>query len=233
MMCWDSCKDWQLLRSPFFFLLLAQTTQFLGCCIYSAYDYHQKRPLPRISPTACLGFLPFLAMWAFGTFPYERELPTLAPTPMMFIAQLVICGITGDLLHYWTHRFLHSNVTLRQRIHYVHHANPLPLHSWVGMQVHPVEVVMITFAIYSPFLLFAHPLVLWVFTVLATINATVAHSGYEEGGFVSLFVPFALNAKDHQTHHELNSTKNYGNILRTWDTLFNTYGGETTVQKRE
>ena len=82
---------------------------------------------------------------------------------------------------------------------------------------------MITLAIYTPLLLIAHPMVLWVFAFFATMNATVAHSGYE-GGLASLGLPYALTSSDHQLHHDLNSTKNYGNILRVWDYLFNTYG---------
>ena len=92
------------------------------------------------------------------------------------------------------------------------------------MQVHPLEVFMITCAIYSPFIVFSvHPLVLWSFAFLATCNATVAHSGYS-GGFASFGIPFALTSDDHQLHHDLNSTRNYGNIFKIWDILFNTYG---------
>lgn len=104
----------------------------------------------------------------------------------------------------------------------MHHEYEGSLYSWVGMQVHPVEVAMITVAIYSPMLIFAHPMVLWTFAFCATLNATFAHSGYE-GGFSSVGVPQALTSADHQLHHEKNSTKNYGNILRIWDKMFGTY----------
>jgi sterol desaturase/sphingolipid hydroxylase (fatty acid hydroxylase superfamily) len=91
------------------------------------------------------------------------------------------------------------------------------------MQVHPLEVFMITLAIYLPFLLFAHPLVLWCFAFLVTINATIAHSGYKIGFFSMTHVPIFLTAEDHRVHHEQNREQNFGNILNVWDKMFNTY----------
>jgi alkylglycerol monooxygenase len=170
-----------------------------------------------------LGFVPFVAMWYLEVLLIEKDVPKQAPSLFSFVLQFVLCGVSGDFLHYWTHRYLHLNPTLRNSVHRVHHEYEGSLYSWVGMQVHPLEVAMITLAIYTPLLLFSHPMVLWCFAFLATMNATFAHSGYE-GGFASLGLPLALTSSDHQLHHDINSTKNYGNILRIWDKLFGTYG---------
>ncbi len=216
-----------VVRSAFFFLLVAQCTQFFGCVIFSCVDLARDRvPLRRMIPPAAnamLGFVPFLAMDYLNWPVFKVDLPTVTPSAAEFVAQFLVCGIAGDLLHYWTHRALHTNHWLRRHVHSVHHKHEGPLYAWVGMQVHPLEVAMITVAIYTPLILFAHPMVVWVFAFLATMNATVAHSGYH-GGFAALGVPFALSTDDHQMHHEFNSTKNFGNILQVWDKMFGTYG---------
>lgn len=224
---WIVSFDYLLYRSPLFFLLIAHATQFLGCCVFSMLDLKRNRvPLSAmwsIAGESMAGFVPFIAMWYTGVLGMDRDLPKEAPPLLKCVAQLVLCGLSGDFLHYCTHRLLHSNRILRQHIHRVHHEYEGSLYSWVGMQVHPFEVLLITIAIYGPFLLIAHPMVLWVFTFLATANATCVHSGYESG-LGSLKMPFALSSSDHQLHHDLNSTKNYGNILRIWDDTFHTYG---------
>ena len=68
-------------------------------------------------------------------------------------------------------------------------------------------------------------MVLWFMAVVATVNATIAHSGYD-GGVLQLgnILPFGLTTDDHQLHHDVNATKNFGNILSVWDHLFGTYG---------
>lgn len=171
----------------------------------------------------CFGLSPVLVMWYSGILIVEQDLPTIAPSLGGFLFQFVTCGVAGDFLHYWTHRLLHHNRFLRHKVHSVHHEYEGSLYSWVGMQVHPVEMAMVTVAIYSPMLAFAHPMVLWTFAFCATLNAAFAHSGYV-GGFASVGVPQALASSDHQLHHEKNSTKNFGNILRIWDIMFGTYG---------
>jgi sterol desaturase/sphingolipid hydroxylase (fatty acid hydroxylase superfamily) len=170
---------------------------------------------------ALLGFVPFILMYQYNVLVWDVKLPPTAPSLTEFMAQLAVCATVGDLCH-WTHRLLHSIPLLRTRVHSVHHRHQGQLHSWVGMQVHPVEIFMITVAIYTPFLFIAHPLVLWCFAVCATANATVAHSGYD-AHFFSAVIPFALTANDHQRHHQTKYPKNFGNILRIWDTVFGTY----------
>ena len=227
---WVLTLDLFFYRSPFFFLLLAQCTQFFGCCFFSCVDLWRERVPWRLVWTnavpSALGFAPFIALWYLDILIIEKELPTVAPTSVAFFTQLVLCGVCGDFMHYWTHRYLHMNKTLRIHVHSVHHNYEGSLYSWVGMQVHPLEVAMITVAIYLPFLLFAHPMVLWTFAFFATMNATFAHSGYE-GGLASLGLPHALTSSDHQLHHDINATRNYGNILRVWDYMFKTYGVNT------
>jgi sterol desaturase/sphingolipid hydroxylase (fatty acid hydroxylase superfamily) len=206
-----------LFRSPFFFLFIAQTMQFSGCLFFSAIDLKTNR-IPKelmVKPAAMavLGFAPFLVMWYTRILLVETELPTKAPTNGIFLLQFVLCGIAGDFFHYCAHRWLHSNKFLRHNVHSVHHNYNGPLYSWIGMEVHPLEVAIITAAIYTPFVLAAHPFVLWTFAMLATSNACCAHSGYH-GGFAALRVLYALKSSDHELHHERNSTKNYGNILQ-------------------
>lgn len=218
------------LNSPFFFLLIAQTTQFAGCCFFSLIDVLTGRVSLRLMlPTAAmsvLGFVPFVALWYFRIRLFEKALPEEGVSLSLFLLQFLVLGTLGDFFHYLTHVFLHKNKFLRQHVHSIHHKYEGQLYSWIVVQVHPLEVCMITLAIYTPLLLLAHPLVLWTFTFFATLNATFAHSGYE-GGFASVGVPLALTADDHQHHHDHNCTKNYGNILRIWDYVFHTYEANT------
>ncbi len=225
-MVWNSIlvSEFLLLRSPFFFLLIAHTTQFIGCCVFSIMDLWRRRiPLGMMKDTALLGvvgFVPFLVLLYWEIRLLEATLPAHAPAPIAFFLQFILCTLAGDLLHYLTHRLLHSNSYLRHHVHNVHHEYKGPLFGWIAMQDHPIEVIMNNVAIYGVFIAFAHPLVLWCFALVGTIHATFNHSGYH----VSLGVPFTLTSNDHQLHHDGNSTKNYGNIFRFWDWLFNTYG---------
>lgn len=221
-----SQKNSALFRSFFFFLLIAQTTQFTGCVVFSLIDLAKGRVpfktmvFPALS--GALSFVPFIAMWYLDLPVIEIRLPIMAPTWGQVVTQLVLYGCMGDFLHYWMHRLLHSNKILKHKVHVVHHTYDGPLYSWIGMQVHPVEVFMITLAIYTPLVLFAHPLVLWTFAFWATLNATCAHSGYV-GGFAAMRFPFALSSDDRQLHHDVNATKNFGNMFRVWDMAFETY----------
>lgn len=226
---WDSVLslDWFLFRSPFFFLLIAQTTQFVACLLFSAVDLYRGRiPLHLItSPAinALLGFFPFALMWYTGILFAEVQIQRQAPSLFRYFAELGYLVTIGDFMHYWTHRLLHSNIWLRTHVHSVHHKYEGPLYCWIGMQVHPAEAVMINTAIFTPLVVFAHPMVLWTMTIMATINATFAHSGYH-GGFASIGVPMALTSNGHKLHHEHDATKNYGNIFKVWDMVFGTYG---------
>lgn len=221
-----------LLRSPFFFLFIAQTTQFTECLLFSIVDLERGR-VPRelmVAPAAngLLGFLPFFAMWYTENLVVEIQLPARAPSFGRLLVELVSCCVMGDFFHYWTHRLLHSNAFLRNRVHSVHHKYEGCLYSWIGMQVHPLEALMINTAIYAPFVLFAHPMAIWVMAFVATTNAAFAHSGYD-GGLSALHIPHVLTSNDHQLHHERSSTRNYGNILSVWDKWFGTYGPPVEV----
>ena len=226
---WDSVlqTDAVLLRSPFFFLLIAQITQFTDCLLFSILDVKRGRvPLKLMVVPAVnglLGFFPFFAMWYTEILIVEIPLPAEAPSFGRLLVELISCCMVGDFFHYWTHRLLHSNPLLRNHVHSVHHDYEGSLYSWIGMQVHPLEAVMINAAIYIPFVLFAHPMTIWTMAFGATMNAAFAHSGYN-GGLASLYIPQTLTSNDHQLHHERNSTKNYGNIFCLWDKWFGTYG---------
>lgn len=190
------------------FLFIAQSTQFVVCCLFSLWDLNTQRILLReMIPGFCyslLGFLPFLFIPLHfqngGTF-----------DPIQFVA----CLLCSDLLHYLTHRLLHHNPWLRTNVHNIHHNYQGDLYCWVGAHAHPIEVLMNNIAIFAPFQL-ANPIVLWVFTVLVTINSVVIHSGYQ-----LYHLPFGLTSTHHQKHHD-KVIVNYGNVFIFWDWIFNT-----------
>lgn len=226
----DVADHTPLLCSPLFFALVASVTEVLACVVFSVVDLVTGRvPITLLVRTAAPifpGFLPFLAMWATGVNVVSLELPVVAPTLYEFTTQWIAGMLIGDFLHYWTHRALHHVTWLKHHVHSVHHAYEGPLFSWVVVQVHPLEVMMITCAIYAPFWVVAHPLVTWTYAVVASLNAVIAHSGYDGGWMAlgNLLHSFGGGtSNDHQLHHDVNSTRNYGNVLALWDHLFGTY----------
>ena len=217
-----------LMHSGFFFLLVASSVTLAVNLFFSLLDGCTGRVPPRVLGEASLtllsGFVPFILMWVFQWNVVTVSLPVRAPTAWQFATQFFTCLVLGDACHYLTHRALHTPF-LRRHIHHVHHDYEGHLFSWIGAQVHPVEAVAINGAIYWPFLVFAHPMVLWFMAVVATVNATVAHSGYDGGVFqLGNWLPFGLTTDDHQLHHDVNATKNFGNVLSVWDRLGGTYG---------
>lgn len=216
-----------LMRSPVFFLFIAQTTQFSLCLLFSVNDLNLGRvPKERMIIPAlngALGFIPFIVLWWWKSDSWKQtQLPDAAPSLTRLITEIIVFTLIGDFFHYLTHRLLHYNLLLRTHIHSVHHEYEGRLFSWIGMQVHPIEALMINIAIYTPLVLFAHPLSLWILSLGATINAAFAHSGYN-GGFSTIGLPYALTSSDHQLHHEKNSSKNFGNIFSIWDRMFGTF----------
>jgi sterol desaturase/sphingolipid hydroxylase (fatty acid hydroxylase superfamily) len=160
-----------------------------------------------------MGFVPFVVMWGVGHPLVEIELPATLPELQVSILSFIVCSILADITHYWVHRLLHVVPFLRHNVHYIHHQYEGTLYAWVVMQVHPLEAVLINVSLYWPFVLFAHPIVTWIFAIVGPLYSTIIHSGWTS----------SINAVDHQIHHELNSTRNFGNMFRLWDQLFGTY----------
>ena len=118
---WDNVvkSDLKLLKSPFLFTLMAQTTQFIGCLWFSLLDLWvgrvQLRQMVFIAGNSVMGFVPFFLMWYFDNVLIEVELPATPPPVMSFCFQLITCAVVGDFFHYVTHRLLHSSVTILSR----------------------------------------------------------------------------------------------------------------------
>jgi sterol desaturase/sphingolipid hydroxylase (fatty acid hydroxylase superfamily) len=217
--------DCTLSHSLLFCFLIAQIVQFIACTLFTVTDLWWKRvhwqDIMEMAIMSTAGFVPFWCMWQLDLMIVHTVLPLKAPSLWQFIWQFLSCAMIGDFMHYWVHRYLHWDNFFRNHVHSTHHSYQGPLFSWVITQVHPVEVFLINCAIYTPFFLIAHPMVLWTFAAVASLNATVAHSGY---ALWSCF-PSGLTATDHSLHHDLNSTRNYGNIFSMWDRWFGTYRG--------
>lgn len=222
-------NDINLLKNPFFFLLIIHSTQFTGCIFFTIIDIYNKRKINynnigKLFFVSLFGFLPFIYFHTNNNKLYimnlEMNLDHKAPYLYQFILQFIIYGLIGDLFHYNIHKLLHNNIYLKNNIHSLHHNyDDKFLYSWILMQVHPIEILLITCAIYTPMLLFGHPMVLWFYSFFASLHATIAHSGYN----IYLLPSYFIRPQDHQIHHEINSTKNYGNILKIWDIYFDTY----------
>lgn len=228
-MWWKAIQESEVAftKSPLFFILILQTVQFFTCILFSFADVYFKRiethRLMYDALKSSIGFIPFILFWKMNLVPFVRALPESLPDVPTCIYQLVICLCFSDLLHYWTHRLLHSNKFLKTHVHSVHHSYEGPIYSWVGSHAHPIEVVMNMVAIYLPFVCFAHVAILWLFSIIATINSVCIHSGYHSVGLYRFFPGLVLSPQNHESHHAKNATRNYGNILNIWDRLFSTF----------
>jgi sterol desaturase/sphingolipid hydroxylase (fatty acid hydroxylase superfamily) len=212
-----------------FFLVAAFFGQVGACIGYSALDIavYKRVGVRRMCGVAGLVALEFVTLVGLWLATREHTAPGSGePLDLSrFISEFILCGALGDFNFYWLHRALHAVPFLRNYVHAMHHddgeGEPI-MHSWVSLRVHPVEAFLIVVALFSPFLVFAHPAVLMAFAVFATVHAVTVHGGYEHGGFFLLGMPFLVSPRQHEVHHLSNTTKNFGNLLNIWDRLFDT-----------
>lgn len=218
-----------LLRSPFLFLLIASITGAVVGTVFSVVDLATGRVpatlLARNAARILLGIVPF---WVLGVSVdmVAVKLPATAPTLREFTTQWIAAMLVSDVLHYWTHRAMHRVRFWKHHVHAVHHAHDGPLFSWLAIKVHPAEAVVLAVVLYAPFVLFTHPLVTWTHAVVASLHTFVAHSGYDLFGFGGFSTP-----RDHQLHHDVNATHNFGNVLTLWDRLFGTYAASAVARR--
>jgi len=124
---------------------------------------------------------------------------------------------------YWAHRFFHANAFWRNNIHYAHHQYTT-VFSWAGGYVHPVEtLVTVLCQVAYPCLSNNHPLSFWTFIVIWVILLIEEHSGHSVWWSPHRFMPAVMGGgASHDSHHSLNTTKNFSFVFSIWDTLFNT-----------
>lgn len=137
------------------------------------------------------------------------ELPTLAEAAV----SVPVFALCSEIWFYYNHRFLH--VYAYEMIHKKHHEFKAPI-ALECVYFHPVESLLnFGVVVLGPLLLRSHIVMVYFWSLIATLNILFHHSGYElpmDG------VPGFLNSMAffHDYHHE-NFSKAFGVIgLMDW-----------------
>lgn len=215
-----------LLGHPLFFIVSVISTVVLAGLAFSLVDVFVTRKMPFRDAAKYLavtlpGYLLVYLMLRYLPIETRWEVPTRAPTMLVFVRDFVICMVVGDVLSYWWHRLEHGSRFVFRNVHYVHHTVRSPLTVWSGFYVHPVEsaVVFSTFYVY-PFVVGVHPLVFGAYAATNTFITMVTHCGYDLPFYPNwLFASAAM----HEHHHRGPRPTNFSVLLNFSDKLFGTF----------
>lgn len=149
---------------------------------------------------------------------------------------LVIIGnlLLGDLIVYWTHRFLHRAVLWHS--HAWHHASR---HVWwlSGLRGSPVHMVLTLLPYTLANVIFFLPgseLLIWVI-VFGMLNQHWLHSNIRLP-YPDLIEKVFVTPRYHFVHHSANvrlTNSNYAFVFTFWDKLFGTYTDPAHVSEDE
>lgn len=147
--------------------------------------------------------------------------------PISFIFELIY-----DFMHYWIHRYAHTNKILYKYIHKIHHSRTHTTYLDTYYQ-HPLDLILsnsIPF-ILSIFLLnnltYLHFCLITVYKTAVEIAGHTGKKTYPTSSFPQFpwlvkYLNIELYTEDHDLHHrKLNY--NFSKRLSIWDKLFNTY----------
>jgi sterol desaturase/sphingolipid hydroxylase (fatty acid hydroxylase superfamily) len=131
-----------------------------------------------------------------------------------------------DFLKYWEHRLVHR-LPLLWRLHVVHHAD-LDVDFTTTFRHHPLEVAFSLVVSGAAILLFGlSPLGVLLFTVLASVVATLSHANIRWNPTADRMLRLVFMTRDaHAVHHSAlreETDSNFGLVFIWWDRLFGTY----------
>jgi len=123
------------------------------------------------------------------------------PTTLILLRDFVIIFAVEEILFYYAHVALHSNI-LYEPIHKMHHEWTAPI-SITAVYSHPLEHILSNLIPITagPVLARSHIVTTWLWFLIATFSTIHSHSGYH--------LPFFASPEAHDYHHRRFSC-NYG-----------------------
>lgn len=159
---------------------------------------------------------------------------------IMFVPVSFIFELIFDLVHYWSHRLLHSNPLLYQYIHKTHHThiNITPIITYVQ---HPLDLVLsnvipsivaikLTEQIFSIqmslFLLMCIMMYKTYIEILGHTDIKTKRTGsFVQFVWITRLLDIQLFSKHHLIHHS-HVMYNFSKRFSLWDKLFGTFKNE-------
>ncbi|KAG4072575.1 hypothetical protein HA402_004664 [Bradysia odoriphaga] len=130
-----------------------------------------------------------------------RKMAIELPSLLTVVCHLIFFQMVREVTFYYSHRLLH-HPSLYKWIHKKHHTWTSPV-AIAAAYCHPVEHIfsnVIPIAL-GPSILNSHTILLWIYTVYATIETLTVHSGFH--------LPLLKSPEFHDFHH-LKFNCNYG-----------------------
>jgi len=157
-----------------------------------------------------------------------------------FIPISFVFEILYDFMHYWIHRLIHTNKTLYQYLHKIHHYKNTPTYLDTYYQ-HPIDLILSNSIPLIVSILLLNRLTYLQFcliTVYKTAVEIAGHTGkktyptssYPQFPWLPKYLQIELYTEDHDLHHRhLNC--NYAKRFSFWDKMFGTYKPTITNNK--
>jgi len=189
-------------------------THWLSCIFLSLPIFHNNYLVPEMRKKHPPSYNKVLSAAVLSLFnqmlamPYIIEIMPLCmntgttDTDFAMFVKFAFYSVVADLWFYWTHRLLHHPY-LYKHIHSIHHrwTYPMPIRT---LYCHPIEHILANASalIIGPFIWKGGQNTIMLWTVLATFNAVLSHSGIDLGWPI-------FTAKKHDIHHRILNS-NYG-----------------------
>ncbi|KAJ3362380.1 C-4 sterol methyl oxidase [Allomyces javanicus] len=178
-----------------------------------------------------LGFHPAAQM--LGMKVSETPLPSWPA----ILAQTFLFMVIEDAYHYWAHRIIHEYPKAYKFIHKQHHEFAAPV-GLAAEYASPYEIVILAIGTFLGPMLYAaagfefHVFTMLFWSIVRTMQAIDAHSGYDFPWSLHNWIPFWSGADHHDFHHQ-NFIGNYATSFRFWDWAMDTEGSYRLVRARQ